>query len=83
MHGPTPRQLCYAYANGAMGRAQLIAELVRYPYSQPAKTDGYDYLLIDQPGSWAEVDTAVRLGFIGQGIYDEVFNLRHGGRNVK
>ncbi len=76
--GGTPDEICKRYAVGEIDRAQLIDELVRYPYAEEGVTDGYDTLIVDPPGTWSEVSAAVRYGYIGREIYGEVFDMRHG-----
>lgn len=74
--GATPREICERYAAGFLEGAQLVDELVRFPYATGGQTDGYDSLVVDPAGTWAEVSTAARQGLIEEEIYDEVFNRR-------
>lgn len=74
---PTPYQICKSYANSFIARAELVDALVNYDYVSNSGTDGYDSILVDRSGSWAEVSTAVQQGVIGEDVYEEVFNLRH------
>ena len=76
--GATPTEICQRYAAGYIDRAQLIDELTRFPYVAGGQTDGYDSLLVDPPGAWAEVDEAAQAGLIDDDVYEEVFNRRHG-----
>jgi len=76
--GATPDEICQRYAGGLISRAQLVDELTRFPYAKGGKTDGYDSLIVDPPGTWSEVSDAVRRGLIEDDIYEEVFNRRHG-----
>lgn len=76
--GATPYEICQRYAAGFIGRPQLVDELTRFPYVEGGHTDGYDSLIVDPAGTWSEVDDAVRRGLIGDDIYEEVFNRRHG-----
>lgn len=75
--GAGPAEICQRYAAGLIGRAQLVDELTRFPYALGGHTDGYDDLLVDPAGTWAEVSAAVRRGLIEEDVYDEVFALRH------
>lgn len=72
--GATPYEICQRYATGMIERAQLVDELVRWPYAPIDTTDGYDSLLVDPPGTWAEVERAFHRDVIDEGIYEEVFN---------
>lgn len=75
--GDTPIQICKQYAVGSISKEKLIEKLVRYPYAKGDKTDGYDDLLVDPPGTWSEVSEAHHKGLINDEIYEEVFNQRH------
>lgn len=76
--GATPYEICQRYAAGVIDRMQLIDELTRFPYVKDGETDGYDSLIVDEPGTWSEVGDAVRRGLIEEDIYEEVFTRRHG-----
>lgn len=76
--GATPYEICQRYAAGFIDRAQLVDELTRFPYAEGGQTDGYDSLMVDPPGAWAEVSDARRRGLIADDVYEEVFNARHG-----
>lgn len=76
--GATAEEICRRYGAGFMTREQLVDELARFPYVKGGATDGYDSLVVDPPGAWSEVADAVRWGLIDEGIYEEVFNRRHG-----
>lgn len=75
--GAVPYEICQRYAAGFIDRAQLVDELTRFPYVKGGQTDGYDSLMVDEPGTWAEVDDATRRGLIEDDVYEEVFNRRH------
>lgn len=75
--GATPMEICQRYAAGFIDRAQLVDELVRFPYVPGGKTDGYDSVIVDPPGAWAEVSTAQRRGLIERDVYKEVFERRY------
>ena len=76
--GATPFEICQRYAAGFIDRVTLVDELTRFPYVKGGQTDGYDSLIVDPAGTWAEVDDAVRRGLIEDDVYEEVFNRRHG-----
>lgn len=76
--GATPMEICERYAAGLIEREQLIDELVRYPYSEPDRSDGYDSLTVDAPGAWSEVAVAMQRGLIDDDVYETVFNRQHG-----
>lgn len=76
--GATPSEICKRYAGGFIDRAQLVDELTRFPYAKGGQTDGFDSLIVDSPGTWSEVDDAARRGLVGDDVYEEVFNRRHG-----
>lgn len=75
--GATPLEICQRYEAGEFGRDELIDQLVRFPYVKGGKTDGYDSLIVDPPGTWSEVSQAVYRGFIDEDVYEVVFDRRH------
>ena len=75
--GATPLEICQRFDAGEFGREELIDQLVRFPYAKGGKTDGYDSLIVDPPGTWSEVSQAIDRGLIGEDVYEEVFNRRH------
>ena len=65
--------LLQSYAAGTVDRAQLVGELVRWNYAPPARpADEFDDLLVDPPGSFADVEQALRQGLINDALFDEV-----------
>lgn len=78
--GSTPIEICEQYAAGAIDRARLVDELSRFPYAPGDETDGYDSLIVDPPGTWGEVEQALRRGLIEEDVYEEVFGRRAGPR---
>lgn len=72
--GATPAEICQRFAAGFIDRAQLIDELSRYPYQPVGKTDGYDWLTEEPPGTFNEVVDAAHQGLIDDGIYDAVMD---------
>ncbi len=76
--GASPYEICQRYAAGFIDRAQLVDELVRWPYAPRGKTaDELDDLVINPSGSWADVEEAAHAGLIDEEIYEEVFGRRH------
>ncbi|MGB3055471.1 MAG: hypothetical protein WBB52_11515 [Acidimicrobiales bacterium] len=75
--GASPGEICQRFAAGLIDRERLVDELTRFPYVQGDRTDGYDTLLVDPSGTWAEVSNAVRRGLIPDDVYEEVFIRRH------
>lgn len=73
----SPAELCRMYHTGTILRGQLVAALISYPYKPMGEPkDDFDDLIFHPPGSWAEVDTALRLGHLTDDIYDEVADSR-------
>lgn len=70
--GASPKEICQRYAADFLSREQLVDELTRWDYAPMAETDGYDSLLVDPPGSFAEVIAAADAGLIDDDVYDEV-----------
>ncbi|WP_422117748.1 hypothetical protein [Brachybacterium sp. UNK5269] len=76
--GATPLEICQRYDAGEFGRDELVDQLVRFPYAESGTTDGYDWMAVDPPGSWSELSIAIDRGLIGEDVYEDVFNRRHG-----
>lgn len=72
-----PLTMCKEYSIGLLSRDELIEFLVNFDYAPMGKTDGYDSLVFDPPGSWSEISHAIDMGYIDENIYEEVFNLIH------
>lgn len=72
--GSSPLEICQRYATGLIPREQLIEELVRWNYPPGGETDGYDSFIIEPPGAWSELFSAIDRGFIDRGVYGEVLN---------
>lgn len=70
--GASPKEICQRYAADLISREQMVDELTRWEYAPMAETDGYDSLLVDAPGSFAEVIAAADAGVIEADVYDEV-----------
>lgn len=56
--GATPYGLCQRYAAGVIDRAQLVDELIRFPYVKGGETDGCDSLIVDEPGTRSSSTTS-------------------------
>ncbi|WP_062312159.1 hypothetical protein [Demequina rhizosphaerae] len=75
----TPLRACKEYADGARSRDEVIDFLVSYAYAPGGHTDGWDSLVVDPPGAWSEVETALRHGLIDEHLVDEVCSRRDSG----
>ena len=61
------------YTAGTVDRAQLIETLTRWDYAPRATTTGeLDDLIVDPPGSFGDVEHALRKGLIDDALFDEV-----------
>lgn len=74
--GASPYEICQQYAAGALTRGEVRDELVRWPYGAQGSTagDGVDDLIVDEPGSWTDVEIALGHGLIDASLYDEVLD---------
>jgi hypothetical protein len=74
--GADPYEICQRYAAGLMDRAQLVDELTRWEYTPRARTESaFDDLIVDEPGSTADLEDALRHGLIDDDLFDEVADL--------
>ncbi|MBD5382927.1 hypothetical protein ACR8AL_01905 [Clavibacter sepedonicus] len=80
--GVTPYEICERYSVGMLDRERLVDELVRFPYVPRDQVDGYDDLVVNPPGTWADVERASGNDLIDIDIYSEVFDRRHGQDEV-
>jgi hypothetical protein len=76
--GALPLEICERYAVGLIDRERLVDELARYPYVPRALPDGYDDLVVNLPGTFADVAEATDLGLIEDDVYEDTFTRRHG-----
>ncbi|MFT2690765.1 hypothetical protein [Clavibacter zhangzhiyongii] len=76
--GALPMEICERYAVGLIDRERLVDELARYPYVPRALPDGYDDLVVNLPGTFADVAEATDLGLIEDDVYEDTFTRRHG-----
>lgn len=70
--GASPFEICQRYAAGQISRDDLLDQLSRWEYAQGDVTDGYDSILVDPPGTFAEVGEALDRGLISDEDYDTV-----------
>ncbi|MCA0253342.1 MAG: hypothetical protein LCH76_13860 [Actinobacteria bacterium] len=71
--GADPYEICQRYAADLIDRAQLIDELTRWEYAPQARTaDLLDDLIVNEPGSIADLERALRRGLIDDALFDEV-----------
>ncbi len=72
--GASPYEIAQRYAVGELTREQVIAELTRWPYDPSPTSDGYDALIVDEPGTHTveELARALDDGLIDEGLYDEL-----------
>lgn len=76
--GALPMEICERYAVGLIDRDRLVDELARYPYVPRALPEGYDDLVVNPPGTFADVAEATDLGLIEDDVYEDTFTRRHG-----
>ena len=72
--GGSPYEIAQRYAAGELTRAKAVDELTRWSYDPTPVSDGYDALIVDEPGTHAE-DELVRAlddGLIDETIYDQI-----------
>jgi hypothetical protein len=70
--GATPYEIAQRYAAGDIDRDQMLEELIRYPYLPTPHSDGYDSLLVFEPGMFEDVAQAARDGLIDDETYDDI-----------
>ncbi|RXR22092.1 MarR family transcriptional regulator [Oerskovia turbata] len=76
--GASPYEIAERYAAGQIDRAQLVEELMRWPYAEQTKTDGFDWLVEEAPGTFEEVGRALDEGLIDDETYDAVLAAKSG-----
>jgi hypothetical protein len=76
--GALPMEICERYAVGLIDRERLVDEMARYPYVPMDTTDGWDDLIVNPPGTWADFILAIDIGLVENALYGEVFERRHG-----
>lgn len=73
-----PKQIFAAYAEGTMGRSEMIERIAHYPFAQEPATDGYDWLTPAAEGpTWTEVMAARVGGVITRDDYAAIRALRN------
>ncbi|MBF4618218.1 hypothetical protein ITJ44_09055 [Clavibacter sp. VKM Ac-2873] len=75
--GALPMEICERYAVGLLDRERLVDELARYPYAPMDTTDGWDDLIVNPPGTWADFILAIDIGLVEDALYEVVFNRKH------
>jgi len=71
--GADPYEICQRYAAELISREQLRDELSRWEYAPRARTaDPIDDLIVDTPGSIADVKHAMRQGLIDEDLFYEI-----------
>lgn len=71
--GADPFEICERYAADLIDRAQLLDELTRWEYAPRAQTtDPLDDLIVNTPGSIADLERALRRGLIDEDTFYEV-----------
>lgn len=78
--GAGPYEIAQRYAAGELTREQVVDELVRWQYEPMPRTDGWDDLLVIEPGTFEDVAQARRHGLIEDSVYDEVWQRRRAAR---
>ncbi|MEV7574373.1 hypothetical protein AB0P28_14870 [Pseudarthrobacter sp. NPDC089323] len=74
--GASPYEIAQRYAVGEIGRDALIDQLARWDYAPQSRTDGYDSLLVDPPGTFDEVGKALSDGLLDDATYDAIIDRR-------
>ena len=71
--GADPYEICERYAVGFLDRAQLVDELSRWSYSPRAHVSSeLDDVVVDEPGSIADLERALDAGLIDDELFDEI-----------
>lgn len=71
--GADPYEICERYAADLISREQVRDELSRWEYTPRARTaDLVDDLIVDTPGSIADVERAMRQGLIDEDLFYEI-----------
>lgn len=74
--------LFQSYVAGTLDRVQLVDELVRWDYAPRAVPADFDDVLIESPGSFADVERALRRGVIDDALFDEVADRIEAGASA-
>lgn len=71
--GADPFEICERYAAGLIARDQLVDELTRWDYTPRQTTaNELDDLVVNSPGTTADLERALRQGLIDDDLFDEV-----------
>ncbi|MFJ2619553.1 hypothetical protein [Glutamicibacter sp. NPDC087344] len=68
----SPYEVCQRYAAGFIDRAEVVRQLVAWPYKPTPWANEYGEYEESLDGTWEEVSDAARYGLIDYAIYDEV-----------
>lgn len=69
-----PYCVAQRFSQGEISREEVIETLGHWRYEPAAQTDGYDFLLIDVPGSFSEVTKAFTEGLLDADTYNEIID---------
>lgn len=68
----SPYEVCQRYAAGFIDRAEVVRQLVAWPYKPTPWANEYGEYEESMDGTWQEVVEAADNGLIDDAIYDEV-----------
>lgn len=74
----SPYELCQRYAAGFIDRAEVVRQLVAWPYKPTPWANEYGEYEESMDGTWQEVVEAADNGLIDDAIYDEVLKRTAG-----
>jgi hypothetical protein len=72
--GASPYEIAQRFAVGEISREEVIDQLARWEYAPQSRTDGYDSLLVDPPGTFEEVSKALSDGLLDDATYDAILD---------
>lgn len=72
--GASPYEIAQRYDAEEITREELVDQLGRWDYASGSQTDGYDTLLVTEPGTFAEVTKAFNEGLIDGETYDAIID---------
>lgn len=74
----SPYEMCQRYAAGFIDRAEVVRQLVAWPYKPTPWANEYGEYEESMDGTWQEVVEAADNGLIDDAIYDEVLKKTAG-----
>lgn len=74
----SPYEVCQRYAAGFIDRAEVVRQLVAWPYKPTPWANEYGEYEESMDGTWQEVVEAADNGLIDDAIYDEVLKRTAG-----